>query len=63
MKLQGALVGSAAILVLAVSGVVAFATIAPKPDVEALLQGTASIEAMPIRAEQVLPAPEFYIRE
>src|SRR5258708_19514733 len=63
MKLQGALVGGATILVLAASAVVAFATIAPQPEVEALLQRTASIEAMPIHAGQVLPAPSFYIRE
>src|SRR5882672_8593619 len=63
MKLQGALVGSAAILALTASGVVAFATIAPRPGVEPPLERTASVEAMPIHAEQVLPGPEFYIRE
>src|SRR5258708_5350991 len=63
MKLQGALVGGATILVLAASAVVAFATIAPQPEVEALVRRPASTEAMPIHAGQVLPAPSFYIRE
>jgi murein DD-endopeptidase MepM/ murein hydrolase activator NlpD len=63
VKVQGALARIAVIAVLAASGVVAFATIAPRPGTEALLQRTASIEAMPIHAEQVLPAPAFYIRE
>jgi murein DD-endopeptidase MepM/ murein hydrolase activator NlpD len=62
MKIQGALMGCAAIVALAASGVVAFATIAPKP-AEAPFEPTALIEALPIRAEQVLPAPAFYIRE
>src|ERR1700704_6181288 len=62
MKLQGALVGSATIVALAASGVVAFATIAPKPGLEELIR-TASVEAMPINAERVIAGPEFYIRE
>lgn len=53
----------AVVLVLAASGVVAFATIAPDPRAEALLLGTASVESMPIRAEQVLPSPAFYVRD
>jgi murein DD-endopeptidase MepM/ murein hydrolase activator NlpD len=42
---------------------VAFATIAPAPNAAALLQSVASIEAIPIRAEQVLASPASYIRE
>jgi murein DD-endopeptidase MepM/ murein hydrolase activator NlpD len=42
--------------------VVAFATIAPRPQADIPLQ-TALIEAMPVHAEQILPAPEVYIRE
>ncbi len=63
MKIQGALVGSASILALAASGVVAFATIASRPEVDTLLPGIASIEEMPLHAGQVLPGPAFYIRE
>lgn len=63
MRYQGTLARTAAIIVLTASGVVAFATIAPAPNAAALLQSVASIEAMPIRAEQVLASPAFYIRE
>jgi murein DD-endopeptidase MepM/ murein hydrolase activator NlpD len=63
MRFQGTLAQIAAIIVLAASGVVAFATIAPAPNAAALLQSVASIEAIPIRAEQVLASPASYIRE
>src|SRR5712691_962717 len=63
MKIQGALARTAVILVLAASGMVAFATIAPRPQANAPLQPTASVESMPIHADQVLPAPLSYIRE
>src|SRR5258706_13899555 len=63
MKIQGALARTAVILVLAASGMVAFATIAPGPQMNAPFQSTASIETMPISADQVLPAPLSYIRE
>jgi murein DD-endopeptidase MepM/ murein hydrolase activator NlpD len=63
MGTKGMLARGAAILVLAASGVVAFATIAPDPRAAALLLGTASVESMPIRAEQVLTSPAFYVRE
>jgi murein DD-endopeptidase MepM/ murein hydrolase activator NlpD len=60
----GPLGRSAAIALLAVSGVVgAFATIAPLPDAELLLPKIASVEALPIPAEALLPAPASYIRE
>jgi murein DD-endopeptidase MepM/ murein hydrolase activator NlpD len=62
MTLEGTLVRVGAICVLAASGVVAFATIAPKSGVDAL-QSISSVEAVPISAEQVLPAPASYIRE
>jgi murein DD-endopeptidase MepM/ murein hydrolase activator NlpD len=42
--------------------VVAFATIAPAPGAD-ILPSIASVEPVEIRAEQVLPAPAFYIRE
>ena len=49
---------------LAASGVVAFATMAPDPrEEQMLLARTATVEPMPILAEQVLPAPTFFIRE
>jgi murein DD-endopeptidase MepM/ murein hydrolase activator NlpD len=55
---------SAAIAVLAVSGVVAaFATIAPSPDAEILLSRTSSVEALPIPPQALLPSPASYIRE
>jgi murein DD-endopeptidase MepM/ murein hydrolase activator NlpD len=63
MKIQGTLARSALIVVLAASGMVAFATIAPREQANAQLQPTASVEAMSIRADQVLPAPLSYIRE
>jgi murein DD-endopeptidase MepM/ murein hydrolase activator NlpD len=60
----GPLGRSAAIAVLAASGVVgAFATIAPSPDAEILLSRTSSIEPLPIPAEALLPSPTSYIRE
>jgi murein DD-endopeptidase MepM/ murein hydrolase activator NlpD len=62
MKLQGTLARSAVVCVLAASGVVAFATIAPAPGAD-ILPSIASVEPVEIRAEQVLPAPAFYIRE
>jgi murein DD-endopeptidase MepM/ murein hydrolase activator NlpD len=63
MRFQGTLARIAAIIVLTASGVVAFATIAPAPNAAALLQSVASIEAIPIRPEQVLASPASYIRE
>jgi murein DD-endopeptidase MepM/ murein hydrolase activator NlpD len=63
MTYQGTLARTAAIIALTASGVVAFATIAPAPNAEALVQSVASIEAIPIRAEQVLASPASYIRE
>jgi murein DD-endopeptidase MepM/ murein hydrolase activator NlpD len=63
MTYRGTLARTAAIIVLTASGVVAFATIAPAPNAAALLQSVASIEAIPIRAEQVLASPASYIRE
>src|SRR5256886_1264607 len=60
----GPLGRSAALVVLAVSGVVgAFATIAPSPDAEVLLSRTSSVEALPIPAQALLPSPASYIRE
>jgi len=56
------LLRSALVFVLTASGVVAFATIAPKPQTDIPLQ-TALIEALPIHAERILPGPEVYIRE
>ena len=58
MKLQGTLARSAVVCVLAASGVVAFATIAPAPGAD-ILPSIASVEPVEIRAEQVLPAPAF----
>jgi murein DD-endopeptidase MepM/ murein hydrolase activator NlpD len=63
MTYQGTLARTAAIIALTASGVVAFATIAPAPNAAVLLQSVASIEAIPIRAEQVLASPASYIRE
>jgi murein DD-endopeptidase MepM/ murein hydrolase activator NlpD len=60
---RGLLVRAATVIVLAASGVVAFATILPDPHAEALLLSKASVEAIPIRAEQVLASPESYIGE
>ena len=62
MRLQGTLARAALVCVLAASGVVAFATIAPTSDLDEL-QSIASVEPVPIRAEQVLPAPSTYVRE
>jgi murein DD-endopeptidase MepM/ murein hydrolase activator NlpD len=62
MTFQGTIARAALVCVLAASGVVAFATIAPTPDVDAMLS-IASVEPVPIRAEQILPAPSFYVRE
>jgi murein DD-endopeptidase MepM/ murein hydrolase activator NlpD len=64
MGTLGPLGRSAAIAVLAVSGVVAaFATIAPSPDAEVLLSRTLSVETLPIPLEALLPSPASYIRE
>jgi len=64
MGVLGPFARSAAIAVLAVFGAVAaFATIAPSPDVQALLSPTSSVEALPIPAEALLPSPASYIRE
>jgi murein DD-endopeptidase MepM/ murein hydrolase activator NlpD len=63
MTYQGTLARTAAIIALTASGVVAFATIAPTPNASALVQSVASIEAIPIRPEQVLASPASYIRE
>src|SRR5688572_9997946 len=53
-----------AVLVLAASGgVVAFATMAPDLRDEAAILSRATVEAIPIRPEQVLAGPETYIAE
>lgn len=52
-----------AVLVLAASGVVAFATIAPDPQAEALLLSRTSVEPIPIRSDQVLASPDSFIAE
>jgi murein DD-endopeptidase MepM/ murein hydrolase activator NlpD len=53
-----------AVLVLAASGgVVAFATMAPGLRDEAAILSRATVEAIPIRPEQVLAGPETYIAE
>jgi murein DD-endopeptidase MepM/ murein hydrolase activator NlpD len=61
-KLRATLLRSALVFTLTASGVVAFATIAQKPQPDMPLQA-ALIEAMPVHAEQILPGPELYIRE
>jgi murein DD-endopeptidase MepM/ murein hydrolase activator NlpD len=64
MGVLGPIGRSAAIIVLAVSGVVAaFATIAPSPEAELLLLRTSSVENLPIPAQALLPSPASYIRE
>ena len=60
---RGLLFKAAAVLVLAASGVVAFATIAPDPHAEALLLAKASVEPIAIHPDQVLATPESYIAE
>jgi hypothetical protein len=50
---------AAAVVVLAASGVVAFATIAPGGADEPPVQPTATTEEVAIRAEQLLPSPAF----
>ena len=60
--LKRSLARAALVFALTATGVVAFATIAPGPQTDVPLQ-TAIIEAMPLRAEQVLASPEVYIRE
>src|SRR5213082_865261 len=62
MTSPGFLARGAAVLFLAASCVVAFATMAPDPR-EAMPLGATSVEPFEIRAEQVLPAPAAYIRE
>jgi len=57
------LLKGAAVLVLAASGVVAFATIAPDPQAEALLLSRTSVEPIPIRPDQVLASPDSFIAE
>ncbi len=64
MQMKRIFAPAAALVVLAASGVVAFATIAPDPrEAEMLLTRTATVEPLPIGAEQVLPGPAAYIRE
>jgi murein DD-endopeptidase MepM/ murein hydrolase activator NlpD len=56
---------ASAVVLLAASGVVAFATIAP-PDpreAEMLLERTATVEAVDVHASQVLPDAPYFIRE
>ena len=60
---RGLLLKGTAVLALAASGVVAFATIAPDPRVEAQLLTRVSVETIAIRADQVLASPETYIAE
>jgi len=64
MGIQRIALRTTALLALAASGVVAFATIAPDPrEAELLIARTASVEPMTIRAEQVLPGPAYFVRE
>jgi murein DD-endopeptidase MepM/ murein hydrolase activator NlpD len=64
MATLGPLARTAAIAVLAVSGVVAaFATIAPSNDAEILLSATSSVEPLRIPVQALLPSPASYIRE
>jgi murein DD-endopeptidase MepM/ murein hydrolase activator NlpD len=64
MGTLGPLARTAAIAVLAVSGVVAaFATIAPSNDAEILLSSTSSVEPLRIPVQALLPSPASYIRE
>src|SRR3954452_23932883 len=64
MGIRGICARIAVVLVLAASGVVAFATIAPDPrEAELLLAASSSTEPMPIRAEHILASPLSYIRE
>lgn len=60
---RGLILKAAAVLVLAASGVMAFATIAPDPQAEIELLRKASVEPIEIRAEQVLSSPDSYIAE
>jgi murein DD-endopeptidase MepM/ murein hydrolase activator NlpD len=60
---RGLLLKAVAVLGLAASGVVAFATIAPDPRREAQFLTRASVEPIAIRADQVLPSPQTYIAE
>ncbi len=60
---RGLLLKAAAVLGLAASGVVSFATIAPDPRGEAQVLTRASVEPIAIRADQVLPSPQTYIAE
>src|SRR5918996_5647790 len=54
----------AAIVLLAASGVVAFATIAPSPEVRMAPPEKPIVEALPIRPDAALvPAPKSYFRE
>lgn len=63
MALRSWAVRGTAVLALTACGVVAFATMAPDPHAEAALLRTATVESLTISADQVLPSPEFYIRE
>lgn len=64
MNVQRTALRAAAVLVLAASGVVAFATMAPDPrEEQMLLARTTTVEAVPILPEQVLPAPTSFVRE
>ena len=64
MNVQRIAVRAVAVLVLAASGVVAFATMAPDPrEEEMLLSRTTTVEPVPILPEQVLPAPTSFVRE
>jgi murein DD-endopeptidase MepM/ murein hydrolase activator NlpD len=62
MGIFGRLGGAAAIVLLAASGVVAFATIAPSTDSRAAPPRTPIIEALALRPDAV-PAPKSYFRE
>ncbi|MGE5639633.1 MAG: hypothetical protein ACM30H_06015, partial [Clostridia bacterium] len=64
MKVQGILARAGAVLVLAASGVVAFATIAPDPrEAEMLLERTATVEPLPLDGARVLAGPAYFVRE
>jgi murein DD-endopeptidase MepM/ murein hydrolase activator NlpD len=64
MGTVGRVGGIAAIVLLAASGVVAFATIAPTSDRQVVPAKKSIVEALPIRPDAALvPAPKSYLRE
>ncbi len=64
MRVQSILARTGAVLVLAASGVVAFATIAPDPrEAEMLLARTATAGPLPLDGARVLAGPAYFVRE